>query len=94
MSDLWCQIKADITGIPVTRMKNPTGAAFGDAVLAAVGVGAVESIEAFGAGLDRVDKEFEPTLDSALNDVYERGFEAYLETIAALTRQESGGDRG
>lgn len=94
ISDLWCQIKADITGIPVTRMKNPTGAAFGDAVLAAVGTGAVESIEAFGAGLDRVDKQFEPTLDSALKDVYERGFEAYLETIAALTPRGSGGDRG
>lgn len=94
LSDLWCQIKADVTGIPVTRMKHPTGAAFGDAVLAAVGIGAVESIDVFGVGLDRVDRQFDPTSDAAVKDVYDEGFTTYLDTIAALTPRDSGADRG
>lgn len=83
LSDLWCQIKADITGIPIARMKSPTGAAFGDAVLAAVGVGAVSSFEDFGAGKDRIDRYFEPTSDLALTQLYDEGFAAYLGCIHA-----------
>jgi len=90
LSDLWCQIKADITGIAITRMKTPTGAAFGDAVLAAVGVGAVASFEDFGAGQDRVDRHFEPTSDSAVTDVYHAGFQAYLASIEANGPRPSG----
>jgi len=87
LSDVWCQIKADITGIPITRMKNPTGAAFGDAVLAAVAVGAVSSFMDFGAGKDRVDRQFEPTDDGSLREVFDHGFEAYLSIIEATAPQ-------
>jgi xylulokinase len=80
-SDLWCQVKADITGIPVVRMLSSTGAAFGAAVIAAVGVGAVATIAEFGAGIDRVGRRFDPTDDPALIATYDEGFASYLRAI-------------
>lgn len=38
-SDLWNQIKADVLGIPLRVPKTSCGAAFGDAILAGMGVG-------------------------------------------------------
>jgi len=83
-SDLWCQIKADITGIPVVRMVSPTGAAFGAAVIAAVGVGAVTTLEDFGAGTNRVDHRFEPAENPALRATYDQGFASYLSAIDSV----------
>ncbi|MEO6715410.1 MAG: FGGY family carbohydrate kinase, partial [Mycobacteriales bacterium] len=59
-SDVWCQIKADVTGVPIHRMRGPTGAAYGSAIIAAWGTGNVgevgEILDAPGA----VDREFVP----------------------------------
>ena len=83
-SDLWCQIKADVTGIAVVRMKSPTGAAFGAAMLAAVGVGAVAGLHEFAVNVDRVDRRFEPTTDLSLRARYDLGFASYLATVDGL----------
>jgi xylulokinase len=42
---LWCQIIADVTGIPVQVMHEEGGAALGDAILAAWGIKLIESPE-------------------------------------------------
>lgn len=81
-SDLWCQIKADVTGLPVIRVATPTGAAYGDAALAAVGTGLAPDLESFAPEPARIDREFEP--DPANADVYAELFERYLTTIDAL----------
>jgi len=82
LSDLWCQIKADVTGVPIARMVAPTGATFGDAMLAAVGTGAIAAFEDFGHGRRRLDPEFTP--DPTVASLYDELFHAYLETIAGL----------
>jgi xylulokinase len=38
-NDLWCQIISDVTGLPLRAMEDRGGAAFGDAILAAMGAG-------------------------------------------------------
>ena len=44
-SPLWCQMKADMTGKRLVTLKNKETACLGSAILAAVGVGAFESVE-------------------------------------------------
>jgi len=44
-SKLWCQIIADVTGLPVQVMQERGGAALGDAILAAWGAGLIPSPE-------------------------------------------------
>ncbi|HKJ94514.1 MAG TPA: FGGY family carbohydrate kinase [Gammaproteobacteria bacterium] len=45
-SDLWCQLTADVTGIPVARSPSAEAASLGAAMCAAAGVGWFESPEA------------------------------------------------
>ena len=45
-SPLWCQMKADMTGKRLVTLKNKETACLGSAILAAVGIGAFESVEA------------------------------------------------
>ncbi len=45
-SPLWCQMKADMTGKRLVTLKNKETACLGSAILAGVGVGAFESVEA------------------------------------------------
>jgi sugar (pentulose or hexulose) kinase len=44
-SKLWCQIIADVTGLAVQVMQERGGAALGDAILAAWGIGLIDSPE-------------------------------------------------
>jgi len=44
-SPLWCQIKADMTGIRLVTLKKSETACLGSAILAGVGVGAYNSVE-------------------------------------------------
>jgi xylulokinase len=68
-SDLWCQIKADVTGVPIVRMKASTGATFGDAALAAVGVGHHPDLASFVSAAAVADRVFQPS-DAAYDDFY------------------------
>ena len=57
-SPLWCQMKADVTGKRLVTLKNKETACLGSAILAAVGVGAFESVEK-AAELICLDRVFE-----------------------------------
>ena len=81
-SDIWCQIKADVTDLPIIRMKSSVGAAYGDALLAAVGTGHADSLSSFGGGVDRVDRVFTP--GPALRSLYSELFDSYLELTHAV----------
>lgn len=81
-SDLWCQIKANVTDLPIVRMKSSVGAPYGDALLAAIGTGHAESYSPFGHDLDRVDRVFSP--DPSLRSLYIDLFESYLELTHAV----------
>jgi xylulokinase len=60
-SDLWSQIKADVTGVPVRRVLAAEHAgSLGAAVLAGVGCGLLESVERGADELVRLGRTFEP----------------------------------
>ena len=58
-SDLWNEIKADMTGKTLVTLKNKETACLGSAILAAVGIGAFESVEK-ACELIQLDKKYEP----------------------------------
>ena len=57
-SPLWCQMKADMTGRRLVTLKNKETACLGAAILAAVGVGAFDSVEQ-AATLIELDRTYE-----------------------------------
>ena len=59
-SDLWLQIKADVTGCPVERPAVTEAGALGAAMLAMVGVGAFPSLAEASAAVVRVESVFRP----------------------------------
>lgn len=69
-SPLWCQMKADMTGKRLVTLKNKETACLGSAILAAVGIGAFESVEK-AAELIESDKVFE-SRDVDYSECYER----------------------
>ena len=59
-SDLWAQIRADCLGRPLDRVLYPDVGCLGAAMMAAVGVGAYDSLTDAIAAMTRVDRRFEP----------------------------------
>ena len=57
-SPLWCQMKADMTGKRLVTLKNKETACLGSAILAGVGIGAFESVEAAAKAIE-LDRVFE-----------------------------------
>ncbi len=71
-SALWCQMKADMTKKRLVTLKNKETACLGSAILAAVGIGAIESVEA-AAKMIELDKVYE-----AEGTDYSECYERYL----------------
>lgn len=81
-SALWCQIKADVTGLPVVTLGGTEAAIRGDAMLAGVASGAFRDLdEASRAMIVRRD-EFLP--DAATMTTYDVAYRRYLELFDAL----------
>ncbi|WP_108397748.1 xylulokinase [Devosia submarina] len=59
-SDTWCQIRADVLGLPLARTAIPAAAALGAAIIGGVGSGAFPSLPSAVRQLVRFDREFEP----------------------------------
>jgi xylulokinase len=74
-SYVWCQIRADILGRPVKRMKMHDAGVLGAALMAGVGVGLFKSLTEAAKNFVMVDRVFEPDLrETARHDM---GFERY-----------------
>ena len=69
-SDVWCRIKADMTGKRLVTLKNKETACLGSAILAGVGTGVFSSVEEAKKMIDTV-KSFEPSGED-YSDVYGR----------------------
>lgn len=69
-SPLWCQMKADMTNLRLVTLKNKETACLGSAILAAVGIGAFESVEA-AARLIKLDRVYE-SRGTDYSECYER----------------------
>jgi len=81
-SDLWIQMKADVTGLPIERPSVHEAATHGAAMIAAVGSGAFSSIEECSQALYRAERVFEP--NEANMRLYEEPYRKYLEYCVRL----------
>ncbi len=66
-SPLWCQIKADMTGKRIAILENNETACWGSAILAGVGAGVFESVEAACESTVKVKRVYEPCDEKAEN---------------------------
>lgn len=91
-SALWRQVSADIMGIPLYRVRSSEGAAFGAAMLAAVGAGAYVDVPAAGAAMvQRVDESRpQPATVDRYHEIYER-YGALYPALAPEFRRLAGG---
>lgn len=69
-SPLWCQMKADMTGVRLLTLKNKETACLGAAILAGVGTGVLPSVEA-AAAMIATDKAYAPA-GTDYTECYER----------------------
>lgn len=81
-SDLWCQIKADVAGLPVVTLTGEDAAVRGDAMLAGVATGAFTDLDEACAAMVVPRRRFRP--DPAARAVYEVGYRRYRELFDAL----------
>ncbi len=82
-SELWNQIKADVTGFDVLVPAVLETAVLGSAILGAVGSGLCPDIPDAIRAMTRIDHALEPR--SALRETYDRLFEAYVALYPATS---------
>ena len=63
-SELWCQLKADILGLPILVPKTSVGAAFGAAILAGMGIGWYADVKSALRGMVEIEKTYEPRIET------------------------------
>ena len=87
-SDLWLQIKADITGIPVARPRITEAASWGAALLAGAAAGIFPSAAQAAAGLLSIERVYTPDPQRAArySELYGLYREVYPATQAILHR--------
>lgn len=81
-NEVWCQIIADATRLPVQVMDECGGAPLGDAALAAKGVGMITHYESMVSAHARHRRLFEPR--SEASERYDQGFEIYTSLYPRL----------
>jgi xylulokinase len=77
---LWTQIVSDVTGLPLHIPWRTIGASYGDALMAAIGVGRVPPATDWTELADVVEPDF------AKRELYDELFELYLELYPATQR--------
>jgi xylulokinase len=81
-SDLWLQIKADVTGLPIVRMAEEETSTLGAAILAAVRCGDFPDAAAAAKAMVRLGRRFEP--DPSTAAAYARGYALSNDLYTAL----------
>ncbi len=79
---VWCQIKADVCGIPVTVGASPEPGVLGAALVAWTGLGRFASLDEAQTALVAVSRRYEP--DARRRASYDRLFALYRKAEAAL----------
>lgn len=86
-SSLWCQLLADIVGVPVSQVSDPQSAPLiGAALCALVGLDLEATIAAAAANRVKVVQDFEPSSNSA---AYEEHYRRYRNLLAEHVGVES-----
>ena len=86
-SDKWCQMKADITGLYVKRVKEKNSSLVGAAVLGAIATGLYPDFESCSEKLIKIEREFYPSIH--LDDYYNDRFEQFKELITILNQEKT-----
>jgi xylulokinase len=81
-SDLWVSIVASVLGVPLERMENEDGSAFGAALLAGVRTGLFGSVQEAVATCVRVRETIEPNPE--WSSVYDSGYQHFRTLYPAL----------
>ena len=81
-NELWCQIVADVTGLPFLAMEDSGGAALGGAILGALGADLIDSPGSMQRAHARLRQRFEPSLEN--RDTYIDGLRVYRELYPRL----------
>lgn len=81
-SDVWNQLKADVTGFPVEVPRVVETAIVGSAILAATGTGAHPDLPAAIAAMTAIERRLEPNPER--RSVHDRSFRAYVTLHPAL----------
>ncbi len=81
-SDLWCQIKADMTGKRLVTLKNKETPCLGSAILAGVGTGVFCSVKEACDKIIKTDKEYVPS-----GSDYTKVYEKYCKLDGILNRE-------
>ncbi len=99
-SPLWCQIFADVTGVPVVRSTSAEATCLGAGILAAVAAGWYGDPAAAAAQMTGTAERFDPQpeaqslYDRLYREVYQPLFPALQTYVDRLTELTSGGDDG
>ncbi len=81
-SDLWLQIHADVSGLPLSLTEVADAPTLGSAILAAVGAGLYDDIADASDAMVKVTRTVEPSAEA--HRAYRPYFEAYRDTYGAL----------
>ena len=83
-SDIWNQIKADITGKPVIRTENEEAACLGAAILAGKAVGMYKDIKDAVSNMVKIKKKFEPDRENF--KIYKQTYQKYVKLYENLCK--------
>lgn len=81
-SELWCQIIADVLGVPLVLATEEESTCLGAGMLAAAGTGLHPSVRAAAAAMSSTGRRFEP--DAEAGAEYARHFEVYRQVYPAM----------
>ncbi len=81
-SEVWTQIKSDVTGIPVNVAKSDTATTWGAAVLAGVGSGVYKDFDEAMSGKVEINRTHEPNMKN--HTIYTEYYELYKELYEKL----------
>ena len=81
-SSVWCQMQADITGLPVLVPREREAACLGAAIAGAVGIGDFHSFEEACAKANGVEKRYEPQP----RPMYEKKYRQFCHLYKAMTQ--------
>jgi ribulose kinase len=87
-SNLWLQIHADVSNLPLTLTKVPDAPALGSAILAAVGSGAFSDIGSAAQKMVQVDRVIEP--NQKTHESYQTFYQIYRKHYLAMKNTRAG----
>jgi ribulose kinase len=81
-SDLWMQMHADVSNLPVSFTRVPEAPTLGSAILGAVGAGLYPDIQTAAENMVHVESQIQP--DQATHEAYKFYVDRYIETYPRM----------